>query len=578
MKEIKNKEKLALLKKEIKWIFRYVKKHMVGITANTLLGFSGTIFSLFGSVASKDLVDIITGHNTGELLKTAVMLVSYQLITLLVSEARSYFSTIISSKVENDIKADVYERIMLSEWESLQKLSTGALSSRYSGDTATISNGILGTIPNILIAVFRLVSSLVVVCQYDWTFAIIAFISAPLTLFASRRSMARMRKQNMTSLEINSELYDITTDSFSNNQTVKALDMVPRYTKRLKEIQSELVGSRLKSQRLSSVNVLKNSLLAQFITYCTYAWGIYKVWSGQITYGTMTLFISLTAGLSGTISGLFSYGPSLMGIANAVSRIMSLDDLPKEDYSRYDEAKEFLDKNRDSGFSLVIKEFSFAYSNGTEVFDSVGLEAYPRETVALIGPSGEGKTTMLRYILSLIASNANCGKIYAGDIRTKKISEEIPLCASVRQLIAYVPQGNTMLRGTIAENLKNVKPEATDEEVVEALKLACAWDFVSKLPDGINTEMQERGGGFSEGQAQRLSIARALLKKAPILLLDEATSALDIDTQKRVLDNIANENYPRTCIVTTHRREVMDICDRVYIISGGRITEKVSES
>lgn len=137
---------------------------------------------------------------------------------------------------------------------------------------------------------------------------------------------------------------------------------------------------------------------------------------------------------------------------------------------------------------------------------------------------------------------------------------------STRKLFSYVPQGNTMFSGTIAENLRNVKPDASDEEIIEALKLADAWEFVEKLPDGIESKIKERGGGLSEGQAQRLSIARALLRKSPILLLDEATSALDVATERKVLKNIMADTYPRTCIVTTHRPTVLNICTRVYAI------------
>ena len=137
---------------------------------------------------------------------------------------------------------------------------------------------------------------------------------------------------------------------------------------------------------------------------------------------------------------------------------------------------------------------------------------------------------------------------------------------STRKLFSYVPQGNTMFSGTIAENMRNVKEDATDEEIVEALKMACAWEFVSRLGDGINAKVGERGGGFSEGQAQRLSIARSLIRKSPILLMDEATSALDVATERKVLQNILKDSYPRTCIVTTHRPTVLSMCNRVYAI------------
>ncbi len=186
----------------------------------------------------------------------------------------------------------------------------------------------------------------------------------------------------------------------------------------------------------------------------------------------------------------------------------------------------------------------------SSVFECMLLaEAWPHEIVALVGPSGEGKTTMLRLILSSAACLRR-GEAWVW-CRGRSENSGWSLSPSTRKLFSYVPQGNTMFSGTIAENMRNVKPEATDEEIVEALKLACAWEFVEKLPDGIESMVKERGGGFSEGQAQRLSIARALLRKSPILLLDEATSALDVATERKVLKNIMTDTYPRTCIVTT---------------------------
>ena len=241
---------------------------------------------------------------------------------------------------------------------------------------------------------------------------------------------------------------------------------------------------------------------------------------------------------------------------------MDIVEMPQEDYSQDAAVRHFEKQYRSEGIGLNMQNLSYAYHNGTSVFADASMEAYPHEIVALVGPSGEGKTTMLRLILSLLTPQAGSFHVCAG----AQHEHYIEMSPSTRKLFSYVPQGNTMFSGTIADNMRNVKPDATDEEIIEAMKLACAWDFVEKLPDGIYSEIKERGGGFSEGQAQRLSIARALLRKSPILLLDEATSALDVATERKVLRNSMQDTYPRTCIVTTHRPTVLNICTRVYAI------------
>lgn len=308
------------------------------------------------------------------------------------------------------------------------------------------------------------------------------------------------------------------------------------------------------------------TFVGMLVSYAAYGWGIYRVWSGAISYGSMTMFLSLSGTLTGTLHNLTSLIPTAIGLTTSAGRLMDIVEMPREDYSHDDEVEAFWQKYRSQGIGLKICEMDYAYQTGNQVFRQASLEAYPHEIIALVGPSGEGKTTMIRVMLSLVQSQGGEAFLIGGQEPDSSRTERMALTPSTRKLFSYVPQGNTMFSGTIVENMRNVKQDATDEEIVEALKLSCAWDFVERLPDGIYSEIKERGGGFSEGQAQRLSIARALLRKSPILLLDEATSALDVATERKVLKNIMQDSYPRACVVTTHRPTVLEACTRVYAI------------
>ena len=331
-------------------------------------------------------------------------------------------------------------------------------------------------------------------------------------------------------------------------------------------LKSEYFSMKMDFQKLSMITSIIMSLVGLAVSYVCYGWGIYRVWSGAISYGTMTMFLSLSGSLTGTLNSLIALVPTAISITTSAGRLMDILEMPKEDYSAAKEADKLFARYKDSGISISLCDMDYTYHSGTQVFAGASMEAHPHEIVALVGPSGEGKTTLLRLILSLLSSQKGTCMVYGGGDR----ENGLPLSPATRRLFSYVPQGNTMFSGTIAENMRNVKPDATDGEIIDALKLSCAWEFVSKLPDGIKSMVKERGGGFSEGQAQRLSIARALLRKSPILLLDEATSALDVATERKVLRNIMRDEYPRTCIVTTHRPTVLGMCSKVYAIRGKR--------
>lgn len=541
------------------WIYQYARHYWLTMIFYTLLGMVGTVIALLTSLVSKDLVDIITGHQTGEIVKTFSIMIGLNVGTTFLNQISEYASTYLSLKVDSEIKADIFSKILVTDWESLTTYHTGDLLTRWGSDASAISNGILNFVPNAIIYIFRFVSAFAMVIYYDPSFAVFAFLGMPVSLLLSKTLLNRMVNNNKRSAAMGAKMSGFNQETFSNIQTIKAFDLIRLYIARLKQLQKEYISMRLDFQKMSMGTSLLLSTVALLVSYASYGWGIYRVFSNAISYGTMTMFLSLSGTLTGTLHNLTSLVPTIIALTTSAGRLMDIIEMPREDYSQNDAVETFYQEHKSNGISLYVKDLDYAYNNGTQVFAGASLEAHPHEVVALVGPSGEGKTTMIRLILSLMRSQDGTAELGEG-------ADTIPLTPSTRKLFSYVPQGNTMFSGTIAENMRNVKPDATEDEIIAALKLSCAWDFVEKLPDSIHSSIKERGGGFSEGQAQRLSIARALLRHSPILLLDEATSALDVATERKVLKNIMADEYPRTCIVTTHRPSVLNICKRVYAI------------
>lgn len=543
------------------WIYEYARIYWKQMIFYTVLGLAGTLVSLVSSLISRDMVDIVTGQQAGLLARTFCLYIGFSVGNVLISQISNYFANKISISVDNAIKADIFEKMLLTDLESIQNYHTGDLLTRWSSDASNISSGVLNWIPNLVIYTVRFVSTFAVVFYHDPMFALLALIGMPVSMLMSKTLLHRMKGNNERSAAMSAKMSGFNQEAFSNIQTIKAFDLIRLYAERLRGLQREYLTMKLEFQKMSMATSILLSIVGLAVSYSCYGFGIYRVWSGAISYGTMTMFLSLSGSLTGTLNQLVSLVPTAVSLTTSAGRLMDILDMPKEDFSDADQVEQFAAQNRSDGIGIVFSGVSYAYHNGKQMFCGADFLARPKEIVALVGPSGEGKTTMLRLMLGLLHPQEG-ERTLIGETDGEKIAVD----PSARRLFSYVPQGNTMFSGTIAENMRNVRPEASDEEICEVLKAACAWEFVEKLPDGIYSMVGERGGGFSEGQAQRLSIARALLRRSPILLLDEATSALDVATERRVLRNIMSTTEPRTCIVTTHRPTVLSICQKVYRI------------
>lgn len=550
---------------EIQWVYGYAHGYWREIILYMALGVLATLMGLANSIASMQLINTVTKVQTGDIAKIAAIYVGLGVFSIVFRAFSSRIGTRVSLKVKNEIQADIYDKMMGADWQNLSQYHSGDLLNRLNGDMGTVSDSVLGLLPEFVTKTVQFVGALAIILYYDPIMATIALISAPVTLIFSRILMKRMREYSRRMREVSSELMSFQEESFQNVQSVKSFGLTKLFGKRMRNVQQNYKDMALEYNRFSVLTSTLMSFMGMAVSYICFGWGVYRLWTNYINYGQMVLFIQLAHSLSGTFSALIGIVPSIISTTTAARRVMSIVELPQEDVETDEEAKEFAEKLNGNGASLNIKNVNFSYITGGQVLHDVSMKARRHEIVALVGPSGEGKTTVLRLLLGLMEPTSGEISIQLNN------GETIPLSPKTRQLFSYVPQGNSVFSGTILENLRMVNPEATEEEVIEALKLACAYKFVEKLPDGIHSVIGERGVGFSEGQAQRISIARALLRNAPILLFDEATSALDEETEQNVLKNIMESGLDRTCIVTTHRPSVLRICDRVYKVSGGKI-------
>ena len=547
-----------------KWIFTYSARYKFAIVFYVFLGIFSTTMGLVSSVAGKYLIDIITGYQTSRLAVLILIMVGSSVVSLALDSVLSRITTRLSIYINNDIQADIFDKIVDADWLSLSRYSNGDVLNRFNSDISTVSGNAISWLPSIIIAVYRFAATFLVILHYDWVMALIALGSAPFMLLISKFLIKKQREYSKKVKEMNSQLMSFEVETFYNFDTIKSFGIAPYYSKKLRWWQGKFKDVSLDYNMFSIKSNILMSVIGMAVQFAAFGYCLFRLWTHSITYGTMTLFLQQRSNLSGAFSSLVSIIPAFLNSSVSAHRIRELVELPREVH--IPESSE-LDQYAEKGFSVQMRDLRFAYAEGADVITKSEFVAKPGEIVALVGPSGEGKTTMIRLILGLVCPQEGQAVIRACDGR------EVTMNAETRHLFAYVPQGNTILSGTIAENMRTVKEDASDEEIVQALKLSCAWDFVEKMPGGINARVGERGRGLSEGQAQRIAIARAILRDAPVLLLDEATSALDVTTERQVLRNIITQRPNKTCIVTTHRPSVLNLCQRVYRVVDTKVTE-----
>lgn len=556
-----HKQNQQQLKRELLWLLARMRQYRGKILAVGLLGMVGTLMGLASSVASKYLIDAVTGCGTDLLKKAAITMVLMMLGSLILQGISSRVGASVHMHVKNEMQHLAYGRILRAGWEDLESYRSGDLLNRLTSDITTVSDGIIRFLPGVIISMLQFFGALGIMLYYDPIMALIALLGVPVTLGLSRAMLGKMRLHNMQVKELTGEVMSFQEDSFRNLTSIKAFSVIDHFEAEMQRLQGIYASSFLSYNALQiSVSALL-SLVSMAVTAACFGWCIYQLWNGHITYGSMTLFLQLAATLRGGFSSLVSQAQQMISITTSAGRILALEELPEETHAVPQGLAE------EDSLSIQILQASFHYQNGDSILDTFDFTAQHGDMIAIIGPSGEGKTTLLRLLLGLVEPCTGLAVLEGSSGTRYSIS------AGTRSAFAYVPQGNSVFAGTIADNLRLVNPDAADDELVQALKTACAWEFVSRFPEGIHHFLGAGGHGISEGQAQRLAIARALLRKAPILLLDEATSGLDAATERQLLENLRQCSLLRTCILVTHRPESARFCSRTYEIHRRQVTE-----
>ncbi len=533
--------------KYVKWLAHYTKPYVWKISLMMLVSLASTGISLWMVDINKKIIDYASAGSSDFkkfLILYACLILGMQIVNVI----SGLISAVVNEKFSFGIRKQVYDKIINSHWLDVKRYHTGDLMTRLTSDAGNIANGIIGTIPNIIMLGIELVAVFIYLFCYSPMLAVFALAVAPVAALASWWLGKKLKVLQAKVQESESSYRSFLQESLANLLVVKSFANEDYSSRKLSQLRDDRFYWVFKKQKMSVASSTVMSMTFQIGYIIAFTYGATMISKGAISWGTMTLFLSLVNRVQSPILGLARQIPQVVSIFTSAGRVMEIQNIPKEE-----KLKEHISAEK---IGVSVKDVTFGYLDNETVLDNVSLDIKPGEFVAIIGESGIGKTTLIRLIMSFMGN-------YTGDITFFNQNGETEKAnAGTRTFLSYVPQGNTLFSGTIRENIRMGNLNATDEEMYEALKLASGYDFVMELPGGLDCVIGERGHGISEGQAQRIAIARALVRKAPFLILDEATSSLDMETEQKVILGLQELTPRPTCLIITHRKSILEYCDR----------------
>lgn len=534
----------------LRWLWHAWHGNRLQAVLNAALGLLGVAASLMSVWAVQNAIDVASHVRSGSLYAAVALMGVFVLCDFGVSIASVWVRNILGIKAQNRMQQHMLDRILRSEWRGRERMHSGDVLNRLELDVRTVVEFLTETMPNTLSVVALFFGSFFYLFSMDAMLAVVIVIMLPLFMLVSRLYVERMRSLTRNVRNCDSRVQSVLQETIQNRMLIKTLEKDDAMVERLEATQSELRHNVVRRTVFSlfSSFVLNFGFAVGYLV--AFLWGAVRMYGHTLSFGGMTAFLQLVARIQGPARNLTKLVPQFVSVLTAAERLMELEENPLEEQGAPVHIAD------DGGVGVRFENVTYAYEDGErDIMKNFSFDFTPGSCTAVLGETGTGKTTLVRMILALIRPAEGRAVIYNGRGDCRQLS------SLTRCNFVYVPQGNTLLSGTIRDNLRLGCLSATDEDMLDALHRACA-DFVSELPDGLDTVCSESGGGLSEGQAQRIAIARALLRDGSVMLFDEATSSLDPDTERRLLSNLLTDKR-RTIIFVTHRMAVVDYCDKV---------------